>query len=388
MDTMVETADSANAPHPIPSEPVEESADARSVDSAVPLISPVNAEAWGEPGIVHRIPLGQFRILPGMDGRAKSRTEEQIKKMAESIAQEGQKTPVTYQFGEDGSVVLTRGHGRLLGMERLLQAERSWPTGPQVLALLDDATDLNAAYIAGLHDNLKRNNLTPDDMVANIERLSKAPFSLTDPQIAKTLGLDKSTISQYRKYSRMCLEVLEAVRTGRLPFRAVREAPRTSADQVKWLADLQKRADQRAQSAKPSKTAKDKAKAEKPVKAERITSSVVESAAMVRDDVAKDLIGLKVYKPTRVTATVLAETALYLKSGQNGKELVEKLNGMLAFVARTEIVPRNTKAVKSGNAGSLVHRLHTGLPGKPVGRQANKTRKEAPKKKKQTKASN
>jgi len=362
-------AGSANGIDPIPPESAEQSGDNKGM---------VNAEEWGEPGIVHRIPLGMFRILPGMDGRARTRSEEQIMKTAESIADVGQTDPVKYMFGEDGSIVLTKGHGRLMSMQRLLQAGRSWRTGPEVLAILDDATDLDSAYISGLHDNLKRNNLTPDDMVANLERLSKAPFSLDDQQIAKKLGLDKSTVSQYRRYSRMCLEVQDAVRSGKLPFRAVREAPKKSADQVAWLADLEKRAAQRAEATKtkPKSGKPGKAKAAKP---ERITTSDVERSkppagmgAMMRGDVAKDLINLRAYKLTRVAATALAEVALYLKGGQNGKQLVEKLNGMLAFIARTGNAPEATKPRRASTPKSL--------PGKPTGKPENKTRKEAPKK--------
>jgi ParB-like chromosome segregation protein Spo0J len=369
MDTeTIDTASSANAQNLIPSEPAEESGANKGV---------VNAEAWGEPGIVHDIPLGMFRILPGMDGRAQERSENDVMTLAESIAQEGQKTPVTYQFGEDGSIVVIMGHGRLLSMARLLQAGRSWPGGPTVRALLDESTDLNRAFISGLHENLKHKRLTPDDMVANLERLSKPPFNMDDQEIAKTLALDKSTVSGYRRYSRMCGEVRQAVLSGRLPYRAIREAPKKAADQVAWLAGLEKRAAERAERARAAKPVK-AGKAPKPTKTAkpaRITTSDVERGkphagvgAMIRSDVAKDLLGLRAYKPVRMAATVFAEIALYLKGGQNGKQLVEKVNRMFAgrLVARTELAPvRQTKPRRAAT--------QAGLPGKPKG---NKQRKE------------
>jgi ParB-like chromosome segregation protein Spo0J len=300
------------------------------------------------------LPLDTCVLVPGLYGRPNGHGAEHIAELAESIFDIGQQVPVEFVLGQDGSHLVTKGSGRIAAMLKLREEGREWPGGPHVKAQLGNNDDLAAAFISGAQENIHRDNLGPEEMVAVIGTLRNPPFNLkTDAEIATRLRVKRPTITQYSLYARRIPEIRKAVSEGRMSFKASRHAPKKPQEQLKWFRGLEKKAAKRGIGQTGRKSAAGKVTAsmaeKKPRKArEKHTNEpVLTSGDMIRKDLAADFKGIvRSYCKTKTlaTCTILNAVARYLEAGINGKELANEIEALVA--SKPAALPGNKEAKK------------------------------------------
>lgn len=202
------------------------------------------------------LPLDSFVVVEGMSGRIKPRTEAEIRELADSIEEVGQRTAVEFLIGtgpHEGHNVVAAGHGRIEAIRLLVREGRSWPGGPGVKAVLSDRigdfdTVRHQAWLDGLHENIHRQGLKPCDIVGALETLATEPHNMTDDAIAKRLKLSPGYISQHRSYSALEPEVRAMIDSGRLSFRNARPFFGKAAPEQRKLLKQQEQRAQRGNS--------------------------------------------------------------------------------------------------------------------------------------------
>jgi len=141
------------------------------------------------------IPTAEIIVLPELSGRSEYRRDAaKIKEMTASIQSEGQLQPALVgvnqdeKYGPVGAPILQVGFGRY----------EACVAGELPLLCMYTAAPIEEALARGVHENTKREDLSPMQMAATIERLRGT--GLKDQEIAKKLGVKPATISTYARF--------------------------------------------------------------------------------------------------------------------------------------------------------------------------------------------
>jgi ParB family chromosome partitioning protein len=162
-------------------------------------------EVPGAPGGVQELPLAQIKPNPLQPRRAFP--EEGLKELAASIAEHGLLQPVVVSSAGDGTYHLIAGERRwraaaLAGLSRIPAVVRD-ATG--------DADQLGLALI----ENLQREDLTPIEEARAFHHL-RSELGLSQEEIAKGVGKERSTIANALRLLQLCLPVQAMVDGGQL----------------------------------------------------------------------------------------------------------------------------------------------------------------------------
>jgi hypothetical protein len=209
-------------------------------------------------------------------------------------------------------------------------------------------------------------------MVEVIEKLRQPPFNLkTDKEIAERLKVKRPTITQYSLYARRIPEIREAVRNGRMSFKASRHAPKKAEEQLTWFRGLEKQAAQRAAASKqkappgkkaaPARVTASMAERPKREPSARATGPVLSSGAMMRKDIALDLKGIvRSYCKDKAPETkkILTGVAAYLSQEINGMMLA----GLIDTIVLTGMAGKTAKPKLPGNKPAKKGRRDTKVP--------------------------
>ena len=161
------------------------------------LLGSATGLATSDEGALKSIPIGQITRNP-FQPRREFRTED-LAELQESLKVSGLLQPITVRrrLGKDGF--------ELIAGERRLRAARAlgWREIPAIIKDIDDRTLLTLALI----ENLQRADLNPIEEGEGYRQLAQ-DFSLTQQQIAETVGKDRTTIANMLRL----LQLPEAVR--------------------------------------------------------------------------------------------------------------------------------------------------------------------------------
>jgi ParB family chromosome partitioning protein len=180
------------------------------------LIVPVEPEPQAQPERqVLEIPLADIR--PNVNQPRQRFPEEDIAGLAGSIRERGILQPllVRKQFG---SYELVAGERRLRAAESLGMTS--------VPCLLVDASD-EQSFVLALIENLQRENLNPMEEAKAFQSLIEQ-FRLTQEDLARRLGKNRSTIANSLRLMTLPLDIQEDVLEGRLSAghaRAILQVP-------------------------------------------------------------------------------------------------------------------------------------------------------------------
>jgi len=187
-----------------------------------------------DPSTTLSVPITALTIREELSGRWKRGSKELAEKQ-DSIEQLGQLESCVVKV-EAGTLVLYAGFGRVMAIRALNDAGQSFPGGPNVhISLWRDDLD---GFIAGLHTNLKRRNLSPIDLAKAVGRLEDGGMGRNE--IAKQLKLNGSTITQHLKFRKLPERIQSLGHDGTLPFRALVQLTEleTEADQLSVAEEL------------------------------------------------------------------------------------------------------------------------------------------------------
>lgn len=148
------------------------------------LLGSATGLATSDEGALKSIPIGQITRNP-FQPRREFRTED-LAELQESLKISGLLQPITVRRrpGKDGF--------ELIAGERRLRAAKAlgWREIPAIIKEIDDRTLLTLALI----ENLQRTDLNPIEEGEGYRQLAQE-FSLTQQQIAETVGKDRTTIA-------------------------------------------------------------------------------------------------------------------------------------------------------------------------------------------------
>src|SRR3954470_1645243 len=162
------------------------------------LLGSTTGLASSDNGALKSIPIGQITRNP-FQPRQEFNSEE-LTELQESIRASGLLQPITVRrrTGRDGF--------ELIAGERRLRAAKSlgWKEIPAIIKEIDDRTLLTLALV----ENLQRADLNPIEEGEGYRQLAQE-FSLTQQQIAETVGKDRTTIANVLRL----LQLPDAVRS-------------------------------------------------------------------------------------------------------------------------------------------------------------------------------
>jgi len=139
-------------------------------------------------------------------------TPESLEELAESIRANGVIQPITVRPAKDGKYVLITG-------ERRTQASKL--AGKQTIpAIVRHVSDQQAAEMT-IIENLQRRDLNCLDQAEAFARLSR-DFGLTQEEIGKRTGCDRSSVSNYMRLLKLPGVVQSMLRSGELDFSGAR----------------------------------------------------------------------------------------------------------------------------------------------------------------------
>lgn len=168
------------------------------------LISDTNLKKEGGPGTLLEIEIE--RITPNRYQPRSSFNEEEISRLASSIRSKGIIQPVMVRRSSDGWFELIAGERRLKAA-RLAGYER-------VPAIIREADDEEMVELA-LIENLQRENLNPIEEAKAYQRLIN-DFGLTQDEVSKKVGKERSTIANSLRLLSLPFEIQEELKTGRI----------------------------------------------------------------------------------------------------------------------------------------------------------------------------
>jgi ParB/RepB/Spo0J family partition protein len=153
-------------------------------------------QLWKEnPLQLVEIPVGDIIILPELSGRSDyKRDPKKVKELTASIQEVGQIQPATVglntseEYGAIGAPILFVGFGRY---EACTAAKKD------LLCMYSPLT-IDHVLVYGMHENGKREDLSPIQFAANIERLSAG--GMKDADIARKLGCSPGNVSLHRRF--------------------------------------------------------------------------------------------------------------------------------------------------------------------------------------------
>lgn len=168
------------------------------------LISDTNFKKEGGPGTILEIEIE--RITPNRYQPRSSFNEEEISRLASSIRSKGIIQPVMVRRSSDGWFELIAG-------ERRLKAARlaGYKRVPAIIREADDEEMVELALI----ENLQRENLNPIEEAKAYQRLIN-DFGLTQDEVSKKVGKERSTIANSLRLLSLPFEIQEELKTGRI----------------------------------------------------------------------------------------------------------------------------------------------------------------------------
>ncbi|MFL5481541.1 MAG: ParB/RepB/Spo0J family partition protein [Gemmatimonadaceae bacterium] len=162
------------------------------------LLGSATGLATSDDGALKSIPVGQISRNP-FQPRREFKAED-LAELQESLKASGLLQPITVRRrpGKDGF--------ELIAGERRLRAAKAlgWREIPAIIKEIDDRTLLTLALI----ENLQRTDLNPIEEGEGYRQLAQE-FSLTQQQIAETVGKDRTTIANVLRL----LQLPDAVRS-------------------------------------------------------------------------------------------------------------------------------------------------------------------------------
>ncbi|MBQ9759765.1 MAG: ParB/RepB/Spo0J family partition protein [Clostridia bacterium] len=147
-------------------------------------------------------------IEPRRDQPRKTFSHESLEQLADSIGQFGVLQPI-----------IVRESTLLAGTYEIIAGERRWRAAKmaglsEIPAVVLDGDDLKAAQVAVI-ENVQREDLNPLEEALAYHTLIKS-FGLTQEQVSKQVGKNRSTITNMLRLLDLPEEVLEYVRNGSL----------------------------------------------------------------------------------------------------------------------------------------------------------------------------
>ena len=167
------------------------------------LLGPVSRDVAEESGALRELPMSSLRPNPY---QPRTRLDENaLVELTASIEASGLLQPVIVRPRGD-SFELIAGERRWRAAERL-----GWSKIPAVVREVDDQTLLTLALI----ENLQRHDLSPIDEAKGYKRLGDE-FRLPQTEIARTLGRNRSTVSNLLRLLQLPDEIQAMVHQGDL----------------------------------------------------------------------------------------------------------------------------------------------------------------------------
>jgi ParB family chromosome partitioning protein len=171
-------------------------------------------------GGVQQLPLTELATNPFQPRRHFNQTA--LEEMAATIREHGVLTPVVVRRAGPGYQIVA-------GERRIRAARLAGLT--QIPAVIKEASDAQALQIA-LVENLQREDLNPVEAAESYQRLVQE-FGLTQEDLAKRLGRDRSSVANALRLLRLPRQIREDVASGAL-----------SEGHARALLGLEKPADQ------------------------------------------------------------------------------------------------------------------------------------------------
>ena len=172
----------------------------------VHAVAEPSAAESGESGRPREIPVGEIERSPF---QTRTRFDEvQLAELAASIAATGVVQPVLVR-------PLPHGHYQLIaGERRWLASQRAGKeTIPAIIRQVSDEQAMEMTIV----ENLQRSDLNPMEQARAYERLS-GEFQLTQEQMAKRTGKDRTSVANFLRLLKLPEEVQGKVEEGVLSF--------------------------------------------------------------------------------------------------------------------------------------------------------------------------
>ena len=169
------------------------------------LLGTGGGPASSDEGALKSIPIGKIGRNPFQPRREFN--SEELGELQESLNSSGLLQPITVRRrpGKDGFELIA-GERRLRAATKL-----GWKEIPAIIKEIDDRTILTLALV----ENLQRTDLNPIEEGEGYHRLSHE-FSLTQQQIAETVGKDRTTIANMLRLLQLPESVRSLLQDGRL----------------------------------------------------------------------------------------------------------------------------------------------------------------------------
>jgi ParB family chromosome partitioning protein len=167
------------------------------------LLGPISRQEAETSGALQELPVASIRPNP-YQPRVKL-DEPKFSELVSSIELSGLLQPVVVRRHLDGYQLIA-GERRLRAAQKL-----GWPKIPAVIKQADDRTLLTLALV----ENLQRDNLSAIEEATSYQRLLDE-FQLSQVEVARLVGRDRSTIANALRLLKLPLEVAEMVDDGRL----------------------------------------------------------------------------------------------------------------------------------------------------------------------------
>jgi ParB family chromosome partitioning protein len=167
------------------------------------LLGPISRQEAETSGTLQELPVASIRPNP-YQPRVKL-DEPQFSELVSSIAVSGLLQPVLVRRHLDGYQLIA-GERRWRAAQKL-----GWQKISAVIKEADDRTLLTLALV----ENLQRDNLSAIEEATSYQRLLDE-FQLSQADIARLVGRDRSTIANALRLLKLPLEVTEMVNDGRL----------------------------------------------------------------------------------------------------------------------------------------------------------------------------
>ena len=167
------------------------------------LLGPISRQEAEASGALQEIPVANIRPNP-YQPRARL-DEPQFSELVASLETAGLLQPVVVRKHLDGFQLIA-GERRWRAAQKL-----GWARIPAVIKEADDRTLLTLALV----ENLQRDNLSAIEEATSYQRLLDE-FQLSQADIARLVGRDRSTIANALRLLKLPVEVAEMVDSGRL----------------------------------------------------------------------------------------------------------------------------------------------------------------------------
>ncbi len=157
-------------------------------------------------GEIRRIPLRS--IVPNPKQPRREFAEEELAELVESIRENGLLQPLIVRTSphQDDRFELVAGERRLRSMQRL-----EWDEAPVMIREVDDETLLVLALV----ENIQREALSPMEEAEGYRSLADE-FGLTQEEIARAVGKDRSTVANMLRLLKLPLSLRKLVDAGDL----------------------------------------------------------------------------------------------------------------------------------------------------------------------------